>query len=411
MGFLPFRDANVFSAFQTQIEKLLAEIRGLENSYVLRASSTELEQYYLGKAHIEPLRLRTDECCIDDQRSIHVHARLDPNRVFLPGDDPNHIPGTQLVVAIPFEGDPELWRISPSRCSTSRYPEIDLRENLVLITHQFADGAANSDKIKAEIDRSIGTLMKVAEDLRRDVAEHNASAPARITAALETKRKQAQAASGAVSSLGIPMRRRDEPPAYLAPITRRNLPARQPVPANGQFKPEAAIDEAEYQHILGVIRSMSLVVERNPDSFKTLDEQSLRDSILFQLNGHYEGAATGETFNGIGKTDILIRVEDRNIFIAECKFWDGPKKFEEAIDQLFGRYLTWRDCKCALIIFNRQSNASAVAQKMHEAMAAHKCHRKSVSVDADKGSRYIFVKDSDPGRDIIITTLLFDVPS
>jgi hypothetical protein len=156
------------------------------------------------------------------------------------------------------------------------------------------------------------------------------------------------------------------------------------------------------------MRSLSLVVERNPASFATLDEESIRDHILLQLNGHYE--ATGETFNSSGKTDILIRVEERNIFIGECKFWHGPKHCEEAIDQLLG-YLTWRDCKTALIIFNRQKSPSAVAQKMHETMTGHKGHRKTVSNDATGNGRYVFVKETDPGREIIITTLLFDIPS
>jgi len=45
------------------------------------------------------------------------------------------------------------------------------------------------------------------------------------------------------------------------------------------------------------------------------------------LNTHYEGGATGETFNAAGKTDILIRVEDRNVFIGECKWWSGAAGF------------------------------------------------------------------------------------
>jgi len=182
------------------------------------------------------------------------------------------------------------------------------------------------------------------------------------------------------------------------------------VPSTESYKPEPELKEEEYQHILSVTRSLSLVIERNPASFATLDEESIRDHILLQLNGHYEGAATGETFNSNGKTDILIRVEDRNIFIAECKFWHGSKKFEEAIDQLLG-YLTWRDCKCALVVFNKQKNPSAVAQKMHETMSGHKGHRKAVSSDSAGNGRYVFVKESDPGRDIIITTQLFDIPS
>jgi len=204
MGFLPFRDANAFAAFRMHLEQILAEIRGLDNSYVLRTSPTELEQYYLGKARFEPLVLRADAPCIGEQRSIHVNARLDPSPVVFPGDDRHHVPGTQLTIAIHFEGDPQLWKITPSRRSTSVYPEIDLRGSEAVFTHQFADNAADADRLGEEIRRKVEALKTVAEDLRRDVEEHNASAQGQITAALDLKRKQAQAATGAVSALGIP---------------------------------------------------------------------------------------------------------------------------------------------------------------------------------------------------------------
>src|SRR5262245_59047525 len=115
------------------------------------------------------------------------------------------------------------------------------------------------------------------------------------------------------------------------------------------------------------MRSMALVIERNPAAFASLDEEAIHTHFLLQLNGHYEGGATGETFNTSGKTDILIRVENRNIFIAECKLRRGPKTFNEAVDQLLG-YLSWRDTKCALLIFNKTRDSGAVRQKMHEAM-------------------------------------------
>src|ERR1700738_805507 len=35
-----------------------------------------------------------------------------------------------------------------------------------------------------------------------------------------------------------------------------------------------------------------------------------------------------------GKTDILIRKDGKNVFIAECKFWKGEKAFLETIDQI-----------------------------------------------------------------------------
>jgi hypothetical protein len=109
---------------------------------------------------------------------------------------------------------------------------------------------------------------------------------------------------------------------------------RRPRVTTAAYTPEPVLEEAEYQHILTVMRSMSLVIERSPQTFPTLDEETIRTLFLVLLNGHYEGAATGETFNAAGKTDILIREKDRNIFIAECKFWHGPSGFDKAIDQL-----------------------------------------------------------------------------
>ena len=45
-----------------------------------------------------------------------------------------------------------------------------------------------------------------------------------------------------------------------------------------------------------------------------MDEEALRSHFLVQLNGHYEGQATGETFNYEGKTDILIPVGEKKYF-------------------------------------------------------------------------------------------------
>jgi hypothetical protein len=88
------------------------------------------------------------------------------------------------------------------------------------------------------------------------------------------------------------------------------------------------------------------------------------------LNTHYEGGATGETFNAAGKTDILIRVEDRTVFIGECKWWSGPATVREALDQLFS-YTTWRDTKLALVFFVDRKHPMAVIAKAKEALESH----------------------------------------
>jgi len=87
-----------------------------------------------------------------------------------------------------------------------------------------------------------------------------------------------------------------------------------------------------------------------PSTYSNKGEEDLRDHILLVLEPRFQGSATGETFNKTGKTDILLRFEGKNVFIAECKFWNGIKLFFETISQLLA-YLTWRDSKAAVIIF------------------------------------------------------------
>jgi hypothetical protein len=385
----------------------------LQNSEVLGTAPCELEARFLKDALIEPLVLHTDQLHQLDKRTILVDGRMDPNLFYFPGDRIPHVSGTMLSLAIPFDGDKELWKIQPSS-SRSGCPDIEVRTDVIVFHYEFADSAAANEAKAAElrrrIDSHIESLKSNVEALARDIEQHNVMVREQIPKALEQKRTQALAATNMVASLGIPLKSRSEPATYIAPVQRRPLPIVRPTQGVAPYKPEPELEEASYQHILKVTRSASIVMERDPGSFATLGEEALRSLFLLLLNGHYEGTATGETFNGEGKTDILIRVNNKNIFIGECKFWGGQAKWKEAIDQLLG-YVTWRDCKCALLVFNRQKNSTHVAQKLHETMTSHPSHRKTVSQQLDGDSRYIFVKDSDPGREVVITTQLFDIPS
>jgi hypothetical protein len=155
---------------------------------------------------------------------------------------------------------------------------------------------------------------------------------------------------------------------------------------------------------------MVLVMERSPASFARLDEEALRTHILVPLNGHYEGQATGETFNAEGKTDILIRAEGRNIFIAECKFWKGAEAFRKSIDQLL-RYAAWRDTKTALIVFNRNKDTSTVLEQIPDLVKAHSnCKRQIIGYKNETGFRFVLHHQDDKNRELILTILVFDVP-
>lgn len=404
----PFREGDTFTTFRNMVDTIVSEINSLDNNYVLKASQSELEEHFVGKVLIDPLVLYPEKRYIKNQSGTKIDVSRDFRRGLFP-DERAIVQGTKIDIAIPFEGDPMLWRIRASTFSLSGYPEIEVRNNEIVFSVSFPDDSAQPSQLLAEIDRNTKSLSDAVGYLKSDVTNHNNSAPNTIKQALARKRTLAQSTTGTIAALGIPVKRVGEEPTFTIPAKRRTRPATLPTVATGKYEPEPVLDEKEYQHILEILRSMSLVIERNPSSFASLDEEAIRDHFLLQLNGHYEGGATGETFNASGKTDILIREGNKNVFIAECKFWRGQKVFTEAVSQLLG-YLTWRDSKCALLIFNKTKDSSAVRQKMHETMKALPEYRKTEFHQPNGDSRYILVKASEPGKEIIVTTQLYDIP-
>ena len=408
MRIRPFQDGDTFRTFLSIVEQTIREIEALENDYVLKASPVELEQHYVSQVTITPLTLSAKEYFIEKQEGTQIDVSHDFRRARF-GNERIIVKGTALHIAIPFRGDPDLWRIRPSTYSLSGYPELEIRDGVVIFSCSFPDDSTEPERLKTDIKRTVKSLDNAVANLAKDVASHNREAPQRVREALERKLTKAKTVVNAVDSLGIPIRQKVAPETFVLPTKRRESPVSRPSVPKERFTPEPTIDQGEYEHIVGVLKSMSLVIERSPSSFASLNEEAIRTHFLIQLNGHYEGSATGETFNSSGRTDILIRVENRNVFIAECKFWDGPSSFLKAIDQLLG-YLSWRDSKCALLIFNKRKDSSVVRKKMHEMMIARAEHRKTLTHDHNGDPRYVFVKPSDPGREIQITTMLFDVP-
>lgn len=152
------------------------------------------------------------------------------------------------------------------------------------------------------------------------------------------------------------------------------------------------------------------VMELSPQALSAMGEEDLRSHFLVQLNGAFQGQATGETFNFQGKTDILVRVDGKNIFIAVCKFWKDEKSFLATIDQLLS-YLSWRDTKAAVILFNRNADFTAVLAKIAESGPKHSNFKRDLGKSDESTFRYVFVQPNDVNREIMLTVMAFDIPT
>ena len=176
------------------------------------------------------------------------------------------------------------------------------------------------------------------------------------------------------------------------------------------FAPESALSEAEYERMLSAIQRVSETMERNPRGFVSLGEEDLRGHFLVALNASFDPPSTGETYNAGGKTDIYLRTGGGNAFVAECKIWGGEKAFGAIIDQLLG-YLTWRDTKTAILLFSRKKGFTDVVSKAKKAAEAHARFKRPITYGGANGFRGVYGHPDDINREVIVTTIVFDVPT
>jgi len=192
------------------------------------------------------------------------------------------------------------------------------------------------------------------------------------------------------ASLGFPAPPRAEAPQFAVPVARRKIETLRRPAANAPSQPEWVLPEAQYEQALTVLRNARNALERGPAMTTYLDEEKIRDLLLVFLNAQFEGAAAGEVFNAAGKTDILIRAEDRNVFIAESKIWKGPATIRDALGQLLS-YLTWRDTKAALLVFIRHGEPpTEVINKAIKEIEGHPNYKRTRRTGED-GGRYNFI--------------------
>ena len=331
-------------------QELQSEIHSIPENQLLNASIDDLCDYFEKKFKFETPILHKDRILSDYgdiQLDVSQHELYD----IRDRNVPFYVTGTRVRVFVPFSGNPQAFQVKPTR-RTIPLPRGEIRGSEIIIKIQGKD--LNPQQAKIEFESMIGKIEVNLGWLNDNICEFNDEIRQLAKQQIDSRRTKLLADKELVEYLGFPLKERSSKvQTFTAPNVRRRIAPKFPSASSDPYKPEPALSTDDYEHILSVISYMAFVMERSPSAFSTMDEETLRSHILVQLNGHYEGQATGETFNYEGKTDILIRADGKNIFIAECKFWNGAKKFRTSIDQLLG-YLSWRDTKTAILLFNRK---------------------------------------------------------
>ncbi|NUK03237.1 hypothetical protein [Streptomyces lunaelactis] len=310
-----FRRGDLAAALNHALQNITQAVARWDEDSLLSTPESDicgsLEQKFL----MEPLVLDRDGIIADSVKEGVATVRHFNEEV--------QVRQTVVAISVPFTGDPDLFDLRPSTFTLSP-PSATIQGGELKL--QWA-GPVNQDagQVRQNLDNQLDEIQKWVNWSTSQVNAHNDLAAQRIATEVQARKTRVLANRNLQASLGFPMRERPDAETYSVPINRRKIVPRRTTAASEPFRPEPVLDNGQYEAALEVLRNQRNALERSPGTSAKMGEEEIRNLLLMGLNSHFEGQAAGEVFNNTGKTDILIRVEDRHIFIGECKIWKGPR--------------------------------------------------------------------------------------
>lgn len=404
------RHRPISELFAAARQRIYAAVDDAPEPDVLAADPDEWGERLAASERLDTPTIHVDDVEYKDEGEVMVDCTDWAGVTYSVAEHRPHIrPGRRIRLRIPISGPTELLQYSTERMSSESHGDIE-RDSIVA-SLEWPLVLANDMEDRA-LRPFFEQLRTSAQRLEEAITKFNAELPALARKTITDRQQRLREHADFFSKLTIPITPRSDAPEGIPPPPIRPKPTPRPKvdTAPPRTPPQAPQLGAFYDAILGNSRAMGKAMERSPGSYAGKHEEELRDHLLTMLDTHWEGQTFAEAFRKKGKTDILIAWQGEAIFVAECKWWSGPKVMADALDQLYG-YSTWRDSRLALIFFVANRNFTTVVSKAREVMEERPEFQAWIPpTDAPGEMRCRIRWPDDPEREATLAVQLFHIP-
>lgn len=399
-----FRNRDGYQFFKKKKDEITEEIDTLSKTEL--ESSNDSLKIILKAKHTLKLIAFADEYRVD-KGEVQIDIRNDRRfytslfRDFNRG--PVYKKGRQIEVHLPFSCDKELFGIRPSTFTTV-LPRADIRSTELVFTFEFFSDVDTPEKINKRIKEEIELTKSYTNWLNNDINTFNSSIDSIIDNGLSKRREKLSRDEAFLGKMSV-QKQATITRGFVKPERKIDLKILE---EDREKEIEPSLETETYTEIIQLINSLGINLERTSQRLRELDEESLRDTILMALNSVYRGMASAEAFNKEGKTDILIKYQDKNLFVSECKIWRSDDYFLKGMDQLLN-YLTWRDTKTSYIIFSKNVDVNRVIIRSKELVQSHPNFIAMDKAVSDSCITYRFKQNSETSNQCFVTLHVFDL--
>ncbi len=383
-------------------------VRQLAEDLFRGSNEQQVYDYVRARVGLTPITLNRKK----EEREIHDSRVLVSSLDRFQGDGGQRtVPGYRLHLRVPFEGSHDLWKYQPNAWQGDPpSAEVDIEKKILhfYVEAPKLDTATEEyDYQSMVVDSAFEAIETRIQSQRQMIEDAEPEFDAAIRKAIADRRSDLAKRDKLKEMWNIPLNRATGSESMLPLPVKRT--AVRPLVADKCSEPEWGLPDAEFEHILKVIRHMGATFEQTPTTAAKLGEEDYRNLLLATLRSHYDGGASGETFRGGGKTDILVPWKDRDAFIAELKLWGGDQAAKDALDQLLG-YTTWRDCKVALVFFSNEiKDFQRLQGRIPDIFDGHPNCLSSIPYQPAGEWRFKVKSSTDPDRELTVHVFLFDL--
>lgn len=413
-----FAKGDTTATFRSHTDKLIDKINNFSDEKILGADFCEWTNYFFNEYKIHPITLYMDnviqnlsETKVEKYNVFSRHDRYDPE-YFL-------IDGYKVTFVIPFDGDSELLYLKPSHYIMTRFLVDQVKNSneksfgeivfsLEYTKRELEEKETPKEFIALQFSNQFKNYIEMVNYVNIEVENYNKSLESTIKNALDVRKKKADDYVKMGEILDIPLKINPNAPNTTPILLKKAVAKKTELPSIKKPEKEYQIASMDYENIKRVINLAGFSMEKTAKTFIKLSEEELRDIIISNLNTHYQGLASGETFSKAGKTDIHILFENKAAYVGECKIWHGEKNLQDAINQLFS-YITWRDLKTSIIIFNKENkNFSKILSTITSFLKANTMCHKYIPVSRNEWLCE-FKRDIDSTEYVMVQIVIFDI--
>ena len=324
-------------AYAETLENIRLKLLGEPDDFIIGSDTEELVDYYYAPKALTPIKIDRERQetaePINEVKTVPANRREDSYRN--EGDLSYEYESIRITIPIISHANVStLINLRPSTFGLSWRPEdITWKRNTVEFTVGIKGYGFDRDEawVAQQINQQKLNVTNHIHIMDTEIIQGNENLKQQIRMIINQRKEKLINDKEKYNSLlrlvNIPLKKKEDDIVKkiqldTSPLVKHTRP--NPV------QPEIyTIDREKVMGVIHIMDNQGRQFEKTPDTYKNSGENDLRNILLVNLNSFFEGRATGETFNGKGKTDIHLNIAKGDILICECKIWAGQELYKK----------------------------------------------------------------------------------